>query len=114
MGDSFTTAAGPEAGGNAEGEAAGADGQRSWAAASKRRRQAAAAECRSAGLLGSKPRTVMMKESSLSADGRAWPNKPRVVNPEASRRDLTSGGAVHCCSRDSRADGSSRRCDMTT
>ena len=29
-------------------------------------------ECR---LLGS--------ESSLSADGRAWPNKPRVVNPES-------------------------------
>ena len=106
MGDSFTTAAGAEAGGSAEGEAAGADGQRSWAAASRRRLQ-------SAGVQGY-PRTVMMKESSLSADGRAWPNKPRVVNPEASRRDLTSGGAVHCCSRDSRADGSSRRCDMTT
>ena len=55
----------------------------------------------------------MIKESSLSADGRAWPNNPKVVNPEASGRDLTSGGAVHCCSRESKADGSSRRCDMT-
>ena len=41
MGDSFTTAAGAEAGGSAEGEAAGADGQRSWAAASRRRPQSA-------------------------------------------------------------------------
>ena len=81
MGDSFTTAAGAEAGGIAEAEAAGADGQRSWAAASRRRRQAAAVECRSAGLLGSKPRTVTMKESSLSADGRAWPSKTQGSEP---------------------------------
>ena len=52
-------------------EAAGADGHRSCAVAKRRRRQADGAECRSAGLLGSKPKTVVIKESSLSGDGRA-------------------------------------------
>ena len=82
------------------------------AAARRRRRQAEGAECNNAGLLGSKPKMVTIKESSLSGDGRAWPSGPRVVNPAASRRVLTSGGAAHCCNTEAKAARSSSRCDM--
>ena len=51
-------------------------------------------------------------KAGLSGDGRAWPSRPRVVNPAASRRVLTSGGAAHCCNMEAKAAGSSSRCDM--
>ena len=99
----MTTAGAEPDGDRAAVEAAACTGgHMSWAAKSRRRRQAEEAECNNAGLLGSKPNTVVIKESSLSGDGRAWPSNPKVVNP----------AAAHCWSRADKAAGSSRRCDM--